>query len=223
MCSCKYKNAFRCSSRLPKGWGVCLPRGVSAWGVSAQGGVYPGCIPACTEADPQSERNDWQTGVKTLPCRNFVTDGKTCFKCDINCWGFLWTLVNLKKLIVRVCKKYHPVESGNSFEATAPKGLTIELGTVAYLGSLTLKINLFAAIDRLPSTDMKQIFIDLDLRQIYTWNIMLFVWIEIDMNLNLATAWIKVNHMKPIVVCCARQYIVLRGVFCNFWRTLLYT
>ena len=68
-------------------------RGVFARGVFAQGGVclggvYPGdvylgvsaqegwCIPACTGADPsQCEQNDWQTGVKTLPCLNFVGGG----------------------------------------------------------------------------------------------------------------------------------------------------
>ena len=43
--------------------GVCLPRGE---GVSAQG-VWQ--IPPC-------EHNDWQTGVKTLPCHNFVAGGK---------------------------------------------------------------------------------------------------------------------------------------------------
>ena len=42
--------------------GGCLPRGgVSAWGVS--------------ERHPTYEQNDWQTVVKTLPYRNFVTDG----------------------------------------------------------------------------------------------------------------------------------------------------
>ena len=85
--------------------GVC-PEGVSAWGVSAQGGVCPegvsaweGClprgdvsghgglvvslqggfIPACTGADTPPLWTEWQTGVKTLPCRNYVADGnETC-------------------------------------------------------------------------------------------------------------------------------------------------
>ena len=43
--------------------GGCVPRrGVSAGG-------------AC-QAPPPCEQNDWQTSVKTLPCRNYVADGK---------------------------------------------------------------------------------------------------------------------------------------------------
>ena len=42
--------------------GGCLPRG----------GV---CIPACTEADTPPLWTEWQTGVKTLPCSNFVAGG----------------------------------------------------------------------------------------------------------------------------------------------------
>ena len=53
----------RCSSRL-------LGE-VSARMVSIRGG---GCIPACTEADPPREQNNWQTSVKTSPCRNLVAD-----------------------------------------------------------------------------------------------------------------------------------------------------
>ena len=80
----------RCSGRLWGGGGVgvclggvsaqmgCLPRGgVSwGWGVSAQGGVCivggvcrGGCLP---NTPPWTE---WQTGVKTLPCHNYVADG----------------------------------------------------------------------------------------------------------------------------------------------------
>ena len=44
--------------------GICLPGG---GGVSAP--VHAGIHPPC-------EQNDWQTGVKTLPCRNYVADGK---------------------------------------------------------------------------------------------------------------------------------------------------
>ena len=73
----------RCSSRL--GWG-CLPRGLSAWGLSAWGVCLPwGCLPrggvclrcvcssACWDTPPWTE---WQTCVKTLPCCNYVVDGK---------------------------------------------------------------------------------------------------------------------------------------------------
>ena len=51
---CSRMRTVRCNSHLGRGgWGICrgggcLPRGVSAWGVSAQGGegVYPGgCLP----------------------------------------------------------------------------------------------------------------------------------------------------------------------------------
>ena len=62
----------RCSGRL---WGrgvclggVCLPRRESAWGVS---GRRP--LPLWTE---------WQKGVKTLPCRNYVADGKNANDMD---------------------------------------------------------------------------------------------------------------------------------------------
>ena len=53
--------------------GGCLPGGGVCWGVSAQGCVC-GRHPLC-------EQNDWQTGVKTLPCRNFVAGGKYQFTC----------------------------------------------------------------------------------------------------------------------------------------------
>ena len=59
--------------------GVYLPRGCTCpGGVPDQRGVYlprDVCIPACSEADPPCEKNDWQRGVKTLPCYNFVADG----------------------------------------------------------------------------------------------------------------------------------------------------
>ena len=51
--------------------------GVSAWGVSAQRRCLPRGVSArvvCV-ADTPCEQNDWQTGVKTLPCRNFVAGG----------------------------------------------------------------------------------------------------------------------------------------------------
>ena len=67
----------RCSSRLAgevclPGGGVCpggcLPGGCLARGMCAPGGgVCPGGCPC--------EQNDWQTGVKTLTCRNFLADG----------------------------------------------------------------------------------------------------------------------------------------------------
>ena len=44
-----------------------LPAGVSGQGVSCPGGVWQA---------PPCEQNDWQTGVKILPCRNLVADGK---------------------------------------------------------------------------------------------------------------------------------------------------
>ena len=59
--------------------------GVSAWGgrESTQGGVcLGGCLPGgvCLgehrrDTTPTPEQNDWKTGVKTLPCRNYVAEG----------------------------------------------------------------------------------------------------------------------------------------------------
>ena len=56
-------------------WGVspqggCLPGGVSAWG----GSVYPGgvCPSACWDTPPLWK--EWQMLVKILPCRNYVAD-----------------------------------------------------------------------------------------------------------------------------------------------------
>ena len=61
--------AERVSARgcVPRG---CVPRGACAQGVSARG-VCPGVY----VADTSCEQNDWQTGVKTLPCCNFVAGG----------------------------------------------------------------------------------------------------------------------------------------------------
>ena len=47
-------------------WG-CLPRG---WGI-CPGGVCPGWLPAT----PPPLWTEWQTHVKTLPCRNYIADG----------------------------------------------------------------------------------------------------------------------------------------------------
>ena len=52
--------------------------GVSARGVSA-GGIISARHPLC-------EHNDWQTGVKTLPCQNFVADGNI-FEMHWRVWG----------------------------------------------------------------------------------------------------------------------------------------
>ena len=64
---------------LPRG-GFC-PGGVYPRGVSP-GGVYLGGVcPDQRQTPPPREQNDWQTGVKTLPCHNFAADGnKKTFK-----------------------------------------------------------------------------------------------------------------------------------------------
>ena len=50
----------------------CLPRGCLPGGV-----VCPGGLPAQEGwQTPPPLRTEWQTGVKTLPCRNFVADSK---------------------------------------------------------------------------------------------------------------------------------------------------
>ena len=67
--------------------GRCLPRGVSAKGISAQGvsahwgssrgvSVQGGGVSAQGGGRHPLLWTQWQTGVKTLPCRNFVADGK---------------------------------------------------------------------------------------------------------------------------------------------------
>ena len=62
--------------------GGCMLRGVGVYprgGCLSGGGCLPRGVlqtPPRTETDtPPCEQNDWQTGVKTLPCRNFVADG----------------------------------------------------------------------------------------------------------------------------------------------------
>ena len=79
----------------------CIPsaavaaRGVSAWGMSAEGGcICPGevsawvvCLGGMTAWEVSAwgvsarhplpcEQNDWQMPVKILPCHNFIADGK---------------------------------------------------------------------------------------------------------------------------------------------------
>ena len=67
----------RNSSRLR---GVSAPGGVCSGGCLHGGVSAPGGgISACTEADPPMDR---MTGVKTLPCRNFVSDGNQD-NCDL--------------------------------------------------------------------------------------------------------------------------------------------
>ena len=51
----------------------CLARRMSAWGGSAPEVSALGCL---LGVSAPREQNDRQTGVKTLPCRNFVADGK---------------------------------------------------------------------------------------------------------------------------------------------------
>ena len=50
--------------------GVC-PGGSAQWGVSARG-----CLSGGVWQTRPCEQNDWQTGVKALPCRNFVAGRK---------------------------------------------------------------------------------------------------------------------------------------------------
>ena len=45
--------------------GLCLPRGVSAWG----------CGRTPPRQDQRHEQNNWQMPVKILPCHNFVVGG----------------------------------------------------------------------------------------------------------------------------------------------------
>ena len=58
--------------------GLCLG-GLCLGGVSGQGGLCLGGVSVqggLPDRDPfPREQNDWQTGVKTLSCNNFVADG----------------------------------------------------------------------------------------------------------------------------------------------------
>ena len=51
----------------------CVPSAAveDCWGC-LQGGVSQGAV--CLAVSARRERNDWQTGVKTLPCCNYVGD-----------------------------------------------------------------------------------------------------------------------------------------------------
>ena len=63
--------------------GVC--RGCLPWGVSAQGCVWQ-TPPRDQRQTPPCKQKDWQTGVKTLPCHNFVAGGnKVIFSGHV--WG----------------------------------------------------------------------------------------------------------------------------------------
>ena len=52
----------------------CLPGGVY------QEGVTPSDAPVHAGIHPP-RWTDWQTGVKTLPCRNYVADGNNGLEC----------------------------------------------------------------------------------------------------------------------------------------------
>ena len=62
------RSSSRLLGSLYAQWGVC-PGG----SVRGEMGFCPADIPLC-------EQNDWQMGVKTLPCRNYVADGKNTLR-----------------------------------------------------------------------------------------------------------------------------------------------
>ena len=69
--------AKRCLLQWPSRGGVCLPRKMSApGGCLPEGGCLPrGCLCRGCQPDTPPLWTEWQTGVKTLPCRKYVADG----------------------------------------------------------------------------------------------------------------------------------------------------
>ena len=60
----------------PGGPGRVSAQGLSAWMVSAQGGVCLGvCLPRGVSARPPTPVKRITDKCKTLPCRNYVADG----------------------------------------------------------------------------------------------------------------------------------------------------
>ena len=64
--------------------GVCPGRGVSAQGGVCPGGICPGGSTQWAVCGRPPVWTEWQTGVKTLPFRNFIADGNNC-KLDSPC------------------------------------------------------------------------------------------------------------------------------------------
>ena len=78
--------------RIPVG---CVPSAAVAisWGVVSvqEGGVCPGAMSArgCLPDTPPPW-TEWQTGVKTLPCHNYVAEGNESFWSKINISYTIW-------------------------------------------------------------------------------------------------------------------------------------
>ena len=65
----------RCSDRH---WGGCLPARGCLPGSCLPAGVCPAVVSSCRWVclpDPLPPWKEWQTHVKTLPCRNYIADG----------------------------------------------------------------------------------------------------------------------------------------------------
>ena len=97
-----------CSSRLLGVGGVCA-EGVSAKGGSAQGRCLPrgdvcpggsvcsgGCLPGGGLPKTPLLWTEWQTLVKTLPCRNYVADGK---KKNTSVTQVLWQGKSVERIV----------------------------------------------------------------------------------------------------------------------------
>ena len=88
-------------------------------------------VHARTETSPPCEQNDWQTGVKTLPCRNFVAGGKNV-KFTLHCQTInvrMWDCRN----IVRAFKCCYLRNSVWKFVVTSMKSLARNLTMIHWL------------------------------------------------------------------------------------------
>ena len=84
--------------------GGCLPR---RWGLS--GGYLPrgwlprGCLPGGCLPDTPPQWTEWQTGVKSLPCRNYVAGGNKSKHNVTWYWRGVWFYEPERRILDNTC------------------------------------------------------------------------------------------------------------------------